>query len=559
MSVESGAHINLSGSMVVGPASGNPNGTLIITGTNSQIIQTGSLSSLYIGGYGGFAGTDVVNVRDGGLFATIGSVTVNTGGTLNIDGGTVSVGPLTAIGGGKVNFTAGSLSFINDLHVETTGLLGPSVNLTAGKTLSTGSATTYVAFLSKLAVNGGTLTTELLNNYGKFSIAAGSTVNVSLAANNKPGATLSLEKDAVLNTQVFNDGEVILGGGTATLGAPFYTLTNTGIIHGDGRIASSVINTIGAELRADFTNRMVLSAPGNTNSGQISLSFGGTMEAKQGLINTSAGVISGDGVIRTGKITYSSGPVPSGTGLFNYGKMNFSGTTKVYGDVWTEGGDSCDIIVSGGASLTFYDNVYMRDTVAGSSKPEIRAGAGSRIVYFGLLKGDVNMTGTGVHSIEGTFSPGFSPGYASISNIELTSSGIFGFDLAGTTRMSDATIDSTGHYSAYDILNDLTLAAGGTIDVNLVPTQAPHQTGTLFVPSFGQEFVLMTWHNLIGDPTGVAINFDDAVLPDGMSWRTIWGPADNGSLVLEVVPEPASLALLAFGSASLLIRRRHRV
>ncbi len=69
----------------------------------------------------------------------------------------------------------------------------------------------------------------------------------------------------------------------------------------------------------------------------------------------------------------------------------------------------------------------------------------------------------------------------------------------------------------------------------------------------------MTWHNLIGDPTGVAINFDDAVLPDGMSWRTIWGPADNGSLVLEVVPEPASLALLAFGSASLLIRRRHRV
>lgn len=557
MSVESGSQVDLSGyaSLWVGPGIGNASGTLTITGSNSRIVQNGN--GLYIGGGIGFTGTDVLNVTDGGLFTSTGPALISTGGTLNIAGGTVNVSQLSTTDSGKINLTSGSLSFNNDLHVEPTGILGANVNLTSGKALSNGFAATFVAPSSKLSLSGGSLTTGTLDNSGTFSIGANSTVNISNGVYNRPGATMSLDKDAVLNAQIANSGEVVLGGGTATLGsAAFPVLTNAGVIRGDGRIPVAINNLSGGELRADFTNRLLLSGMGNTNDGQISLSFGGSVESMQGLRNNVAGVISGDGIIRTGKITYATGPVPSGTGLFNYGKMNFSGTTKVYGDVWTEGGDNCDIIVSGGASLTFYDNVYMRDTVAGSSKPEIRAGSGSRVVYFGLLKGDVNMTGSGVHSIEGTFSPGFSPGYASISNFELASSGTFKFDMAGGTRMSDTAADTTGHYSAYDISGSLTLNDGGTIDVNLVPGQAPHQTGTLFVPGVGQEFVLMTWQNLIGDPTSVTLNFDHAVLPEGLSWQASWGSASNGSLILQVVPEPASIALLAIGAGVWTLRRR---
>jgi hypothetical protein len=255
--------------------------------------------------------------------------------------------------------------------------------------------------------------------------------------------------------------------------------------------------------------------------------------------------------------------VPSGTGLISRGKLNLSGDTQIFGDVWVEGGNDADVIASGGATVTFFDDVWLKDTVAGSPKPEIRAGANSTVVYFGVVKGDVNLTGTGVHSVEGTLSPGFSPGYTSISNVSLAPAGTFGFDLAGTLRMDDEVIDTSNHYSAFDISGDLELNDGGTIDVNLIPPLDPHDTGADFSPSAGDTFELIQFGSLSGDdPATINFDFTDAPLSGGLAWDWAWGPDTGGSLVLSVVavPEPSAylLGLLAVVGVSLMVRRRRR-
>jgi len=497
-----------------------------------------------------------LSVQSGGTFQTAGDFHLRATGSLIIEGGTVKVGWMD-LNGGTISFLLGSLDHRGDLVVGDYGMLGSNVDLTAGKALANDGAT-WVEKDSRLTISGGNLKTGELRNQGEFVFNGGNLLWTDgwSRLENETGGSVVIGSGARLTVpgDVFNSGEISLGGGTAILDGG-QTLFNSGVIRGDGRIGHVLQNELSGEVRVDFASRLLLTEQGNTNRGRINLSFGGTLESPNGLVNEADGVISGDGILRMGKMA-------AGAGLMNYGKMNFSGTTKVYGDVWTEGGDNTDIIVSGGATLTFYDDVYMYDTVLGSPKPEIRAGSGSRVVYFGLVKGNVYLTGAGTHSVEGTLSPGFSPGYLETeasSDLELASAGTFSFDLAGILRMNDSVADTTGYHTAYDILETLTVLPGGTIDVNLVPISAPHASGPLFAPINGQQFALMTWAILSGDPSTIGFNFDDAVLGKGLSWEAAWGPAIDGSLVLSVVPEPGVLALLGLGAIGLAFKRRSQI
>ena len=448
-----------------------------------------------------------------------------------------------------MNFTSGSLQYQGNLTVGPGGMLGTDLLLTADKTLSN-SGTTSVADGSLFTLQGGSLATGNIQNDGYFIFNSGPPVVSSTISNSSIG-TMMIGASAVFRavtaagtpTPINNDGAISLGGGIAAIAGQGH-LTNNGWIDGAGKIAYTIQNTAAGAICANNASRVVLSGLGNTNDGQINLNQGGTVESPNGLQNNPGGVISGDGVLRTGKITYQPGQTPTGPGLYNYGKMEFSGTTKIYGDVWTEGGDDTDIISSGGALLTFFGNVFMRNSGSGSQAPEIRAGAGSRIVYFGTLEGDINLTGSGTHSIEGSIVGNFS----NSSNLV--------FD-ASTDSSIAGNISGTG---------SITQQGPGIVTLSGVNT---YEGGTTVI---GGELLvdnadaLPAGHRLsiVGSGTVVLKSgFERAIELSGLDVLASAGAATADGVALlsarsVTVPEPATLGLLGAAAVVLLVLCRRR-
>jgi len=276
---------------------------------------------------------------------------------------------------------------------------------------------------------------------------------------------------------------------------------NHGLLRGNGQVANRFNNHTDGEVRANFTNTLRLAGISNLNQGLMNINFGGTIESPSGLTNSATGTLSGDGILRVGQFTVTTPggvPTPSGDGLINQGKMNFSGTTKVFGDVWTQGGDNSDIIVSGGAVLTFFEDVFMYDDLNVSGKPEIRAGFNSTVVYFGLLKGDINKTGLGLHVVEGTLSPGFSPGKASVEG-----SLIFGQSATLEAELAGATPGSQ-HDQVTVTAN---VSINGSLDIALLNN---------FAPDYFDEFDILTAGSRTGEfdqINGALINPDVVLAP----------------------------------------------
>ncbi|MFT5415740.1 MAG: fibronectin-binding autotransporter adhesin, partial [Gammaproteobacteria bacterium] len=555
-------------------------GTATIGGNNALWDSSGSL---FVGGSDTAAGgTGALNINSGGRVNVDGTLKVWSAGTVNLDGGSLFVDSLDT--DGTFNFNSGLLNINANLLVGAAGGLGAAVTLTDGQELVVGEITT-IGVASALTLNGGIYTTNTIINNGSFDFIAGEfnltnsdliigtsgllgdtvsfnsqqTVNVSQSTVINNDGVLIVESGSLTSNGYANNGEVVINGFAARVRGN--TFTNSGLLRGAGRIDATLVNQAGGEVRAGFSDRLLLSGISNTNHGLMNVNFGGTLESPNGLTNSQTGTISGDGIIRVGEITLTTPggiPTPTGTGLINNGKLNFSGTTKVFGDVWTQGGNGSDIIVSGGAVLTFFDNVTMYDDLAVAGRPEIRAGFDSTVVYFGTLSGDINKTGAGLHVIEGTQSAGFSPGFLSGTNELWTDSSINAFDIAGTTPMAAGVADKSGRHSVFDYSGTLTILDGATIDVDLIGVDGPAHDGIPFSPSLGDSFEILHWATLVANTSAVNFDFAEATLATGLVWQAIWGPNSGGSLSLQVaaVPIPAPFVLMLSALAVIGWRRR---
>src|SRR5207237_5245351 len=101
-----------------------------------------------------------------------GNQTLNPNGTLNIDGGSVTLhGPLIR-NGGTLNFNSGSLSIIDPLTIGAGGLFGTSLTLDATRSLATTNTATIDPF-RVLTLTGGTLSTGALVNNGTLAFNSG--------------------------------------------------------------------------------------------------------------------------------------------------------------------------------------------------------------------------------------------------------------------------------------------------------------------------------------------------------------------------------------------------
>ncbi len=485
LNVESGAVLSTT-DLNIGAQGSAATGTVTVTGPGSILAQGGS-SALTIGSGSTSVGT--LTVADGGAFTSgTGNVTLNATGSLNINGGSVALNGPIVRNGGTINFNSGSLSFIGHLTVGAGGLLGSDLTLNSNRTLALVGITTIDPFHT-LTLDGGTLYTDALVVNGTFdfqrgvlgitsafgfvigaggslgsniTLHEGQTLNVTYQTAIDVGALLVVESGAKFTSgSIANSGDLVLDGLAATATAP--TVSNAGLIRGEGRIVGSLINTTAGEIRAEAGKRIKLQGANSANAGIINLQ-GGTAEFTQALTNGPTGQITGRGTLSVG-----------GAGLTNQGHVALSsGITDVFGDVVNNTGDAArGITVSGNADVTFWDDV---NNDAGSL---FRVSAGSSATFFGTYSG-AGASGTGSVYLEADVTPGASPATASFGgDASLGDQANLVIELGGPTPGSQ-----------FDQLQAAgLLSLGGELDVLLING---------FTPSAGQSFDILGWGSLSG-------------------------------------------------------------
>jgi fibronectin-binding autotransporter adhesin len=456
-----------------------------------------------------------LTVSNNGTFTvgTGGTTTLNATGTINVAGGSADLKTLVR-NGGTLNFTSGSLSFLGSFTVGVGGLLGPGLILDPSKILTLNGTTTIDQFRT-LTLSGGTLNTgslvingTLLFNSGTlgitgasgltigsggplgstFELGSGRTLNVTNATTVNSGALLVLDSGGAFTSgSLINNGEIDLDGLTAV--AAGGTVSNSGLIRGEGRFASSVTNNAGGEIRAESGKRIKLAGTNGPDTGNINLQ-GGTAEFSQPLTIATTGQINGQGnlIVATGSNTGIGATQTSVFGLADNGTIQFSGgDTNIYGSVnlpgtyngggtFTGPGTGKLLIGAGANTVSFYGDVWNNAAL-------FRTAAGSYAVFFGTVHGASSFSGGGTVDFEGTYLAGNSPAVVGIGgNAVFGVADTLDINLGGTTPGNGA-----NNYAQVNVTASANLS--GTL--NLIPYNG-------FVPVSGDKFTVMTYANETG-------------------------------------------------------------
>ena len=304
-----------------------------------------------------------------------------------------------------------------------------------------------------------------VQNDATMTIASGQTVTADGAGFDNRG-TLSMI-----------DATVVLAG---------TTLTNTGVIRGEGLVTAAFYNNAGGEVRAETGKWLKFQSAGGSNAGRISL-LGGTVEFSQSYTNGAVGQILGNGTLIVG-----------GTGLVNQGQLIFSsGVGYVFGDVNNNTGTiTKGVTITGNSNATFWDDV----THAAGSLFKVQAG--SSVTFFGAFGGTGSITGGGDVYLEGDLTPGSSPASVTYdANVHFDSTAQLKIELGGTTAGTQ--------YDQVHVNGALSLS--GTLKVELIDLG-----GGLFAPASGQSFDILDWGTLSGSFSAIQL----PTLAGGLTWNT---------------------------------------
>ncbi|MHC4716432.1 MAG: hypothetical protein ACYS5V_05635, partial [Planctomycetota bacterium] len=305
-----------------------------------------------------------------------------------------------------------------------------------GVTITGPSNATTVGSLTVGATSAG-MATLALQAYGPLT--ANGTVTITSAGR--------LAGAGILNAQagIDNDGVIDLSSGLQLAGG---TLTNRGLLTGSGLVGNALSNGVNGEVHVDTGEEMVFTAAA-VNAGKIE-ALAAEVRFVAGLTNAAS----------TGAVWARDAVLRFGTGLTNNGSVGISfGVTDVFGDVTNSG--TGKIVVSGGASATFYDDV--------TNDGEIRVSTDGTAVFFGAFGGSAGTTGAGTVYLEGDLRPGHSPAVIS-----------FGGDVAfGSAARLEVEIDGDGAGQFDRVQIAGAAALNGTLDVLVGGGYVP-EPGTAF-------------------------------------------------------------------------------
>ncbi len=386
-----------------------------------------------------------------------------------------------------------------------------------GGTTITGpeAATTLVSL--DLDTNGpGRTTLELLEG-----------VPLSVGGITTIGAGGRLAGDGVFNAgaDLVNSGEIDLGTGSLTIIGE--TLTNLGVLRGNGEIANPIINASpNGEIRLAAGQRQHWSDSSDHLSDshiEVLGNRGSSQGAAELDINAQlTNIAGGDIIARDATLRFRGG-------LANGGRLLFSGgLNDVFGPVnLTGGAGGGEVIVSGQGTATFYGPVD-------HNGDEIRVSAGSTLVFFGDLSGAGPITCTGGSPglscpgnvfIEAGFFPGNSPAAVFIGpSVSLGADALLEMELGGVAPGSE-----------HDQLNiGGTATLSGTLDIQMIDG---------FTPRVGDSFTILTF----GERSGT---FDAVTSMKGYVWNVDYA-ADAITITATAVPEPATWLLAATGLAGI--------
>jgi hypothetical protein len=593
VSVESGSNVTMTSLQIANNSAAGSSATLTVRDPFTSVSVTTSAQVLNIGQ--GVNGTATLNVLDGATFNSTALISLRPTGTINLDAGSMVVNSISDAGG-TFNYLGGSLSMNNDFTLGFAGLLHTnSLTLDSNDTIATNNTAT-IDPLATLTIDGGTFSAgEFVNNgtlqfnRGSLRITGGAGMTIgaggplgstaTFGASQRfevtntltvdGGATLVIDSNAEVEAGTLsNSGHVVLEGAAAVLGGT--TVSNSGLLRGEGIISAGVTNNAGGEIRAQSGKTLTLSGANGANSGAINLQ-GGTLEFAQQLTNGATGDITGRGTLSVG-----------GAGLSNQGDIALSGgSTDVFGDVDNQGAGR--VIISGNSDVTFWDDVSHSGAL-------FNVAAGSSATFFG--DAGFGITGGGDVFFEDDITPGSSPGLESFGgNVHFGALANLQLELGGTAQGSQ--------YDALAIAGDATLA--GTLDVSLVDdftlslgdsfeiidiTGA--RSGTFNGLAEGATVGNFTGHDLLisyagGDGNDVALfvpglpgdfNFDGTVdAADYIVWRKnglspeeygVWSAhfgesVGGGSAASQSgVPEPAAVAFVVVCVMSVTLLRGRR-
>ena len=275
------------------------------------------------------------------------------------------------------------------------------------------------------------------------------------------------------------------------------------VLRGEGVVSTSggaLAIPSGAEMAAGGGDRLRITSGAATNAGRIE-ALGNAFAVAE---------VDFDGTLTnasdTGFIAAHDATLRLRGGLHNAGALSITGG---FNDVFGEITNDNRIIISGGATAIFYDDVTNNGVVHASASGVLQ----SLVAFFGDFSGN-GVSGGGHVFIEGDSRPGFSPGTMSFGG-DLSYGPFAGLraELAGTAQGDS--------YDQLDVAGHLTL--DGALEVTLIDG---------FVPAAGDVFDLWDAGTVSGGFNSVAL----PALPTGLFWHS-WQIDTTGEIRVGLVPE----------------------